>query len=141
MLRVPSPLKEHNKSCPVAGSVTSFPLHSQHLVWMSCPATWVTRHFMCASITVAPLRKIHGRHSHRALQIGCSPPHSCCSQWVFTHICQVLQLLRLTYGCTHSTPTPCRCTGALPPSPMASSWSTSSCTTPTTRSLTTCGPC
>lgn len=76
MLRVPSPLKEHNKSCPVAGSVAFSPLHSQQLVWMSCPATWVTHHFMCASITVAPLRKIHGRHSHRALQVGCAPPHS-----------------------------------------------------------------
>lgn len=87
MLRVPSPLKEHNKSCPVVGSVAaSSPLHSQHLVWMSCPATWVTRHLMCASITVAPLRKIHGRHSHRALQVGCSPRFCCSQVGLYSHL-------------------------------------------------------
>lgn len=79
--------------------------------------------------------------SCHALQVECSPPLFCCSRWVFTCLCQVPRLLHLTCGCTRSTPTLSKCTGAPLLSPTASLWSTSSCIMPTTRSQMTCGPC
>lgn len=90
-----------------------------------------------AKMTRALLKRIHRRHR----TFKCSAPHFCCSLWVSACIYQVPRPLHLTCGCTPSTPMQSRCTGVPLLSPTASSWSTSSCTMPTTRSLMTCGPC
>lgn len=125
-----------HKSCPVLGS-GAFPPHSLQLVGMRCLLTWVTPHFVQSKITMALLKRIHSKHR----TFKCSAPHFYCSRWVSACIYQVPRPLHLTCDCTPSTPMQSRCTGVPLLSPTASLWSTSSCTTPTTRSLMKCGPC